>query len=63
MFIVEKQKRSNNLYFQIKGLVMSVFLILARNPNVMVTDTDYPVLFIKQAQDKYNLLLMRIKRL
>ena len=42
---------------------MSVFLILARNPNATVTDTDYPVLFIKQAQDKYNLLLMRIKRL
>ena len=42
---------------------MGVFLILVRNPGATATDTDYPVLFIKQAQDKYNLLLMRIKRL
>ena len=42
---------------------MGVFLILARNPGTTATNIDYPVLFIKQAQDKYNLLLMRIKRL
>ena len=42
---------------------MSVFLILARNPGATATDTDYPVLFIKQAQNEYNLLPTRIKRL
>ena len=63
MFIVEKQKRFNNLCFQIKELVMSVFLILARNPGATATNIDYPVLFIKQAQDEYNLLPTQIKRL
>ena len=47
MFIVETQKKFNNLCFQIKELVMSVFLILARNSGTTATDIDYPVLFIK----------------
>ena len=42
---------------------MSVFLILARNLGATVMDIDYPVLFIKQAQNEYNLLPTRIKRL
>ena len=42
---------------------MSIFLILARNPGATETNIDYPVLFIKQAQNDYNLLPTRIKRL
>nr|WP_315180940.1 hypothetical protein [uncultured Cardiobacterium sp.] len=41
---------------------MSVFLILARNLGATVMDIDYPVLFIKHAQDEYNLLPTQIKR-
>lgn len=42
---------------------MSVFPILVRNPGATVTDINYPVLFIKEAQNEYNLLLTRTKRL
>mgnify|MGYP006960287692 FL=1 len=41
---------------------MGVFLILVRNPGATATNIDYPVLFIKQAQDEYNLLPTQIKR-
>ena len=53
MFIAEKQKRSNNLVFLIKELVMSVFLILARNPGATATSAKTTLsFFTKQAQDE-----------